>query len=138
MNLIKIFFQKFGSGLFIGIVAGVTAGIVFAVISMQMTSSLWNDAETLEQLSITQDREVKSNGTTAILGNIKNNSKYTIRMVNLKVDLYDENGTFVEQCSEYVSDLHSGKQTNFKVRCKSCDKNKTVEHTSYKIYAAEF
>ena len=138
MNIIKIFFQKFGSGLFIGIVSGATAGFIFAVITMQMTSSFWNDAEVLEQLSITEDREVNRNGITVILGNVKNSSEETARMVKLKVDLYDENGTFVEQCDEYISDLHSGKQTNFKVSCKHCDNNKTVEHTSYKIYVGEY
>lgn len=134
MDLIKIFLQKFGSGLFIGIVAGATAGFIFGVLSMVMTQSLWNDAKTLGQLSITQDREVNRNGRTVILGNIKNQSEDTIRMFKLKVDLYDANGSFVEQCTEYMSDLHSGKQTNFKVSCKSCDSNKTVEHSSYKIY----
>ena len=138
MDLIKIFLQKFGSGLFIGIVAGATAGFIFGVLSMVMTQSLWNDAETLENLSITQDREVNRNGRTVILGNIKNNSDETIRMVKLKVDLFDENGTFIEQCDEYISDLHNGKQTNFKVSCKSCDSNKTVEHSSYKIYVGEY
>lgn len=121
-----------------GIGTGITAGLVITVLSMKMSESLWTDTETLKQLSITKDHEVNRNGITVILGNIKNNSDETIRMVKLKVDLFDKNGTFVEQCNKYISDLHSGKQTNFKVSCKSCDSNKTVEHTSYKIYVDEY
>ncbi len=138
MSSIKAFFQKFGSGLFIGMVAGISAGFIFSVILMLLYRPYENDAETIEKLSITQDREVDRNGRTVILGNIKNNSENTMRLLSLKVDLYDKNGTFVDQCTEYLSDLHSGKQTNFKVSCKKCDHNKTVEHSSYKIYAKEF
>ena len=136
--MIKIILKKIGAGLLLGIGAGISAGLIMTVLSMKMTESLWIDAETLKQLSITKDHEVNRNGITVILGNIKNNSDETIRMLKLKVDLFDENGSFVEQCNEYISDLHSGKQTNFKVSCKSCDSNKTVEHTSYKIYVDEY
>jgi hypothetical protein len=139
LNFIKLFLQKFGSGLFIGIVAGATAGFIFAAIYTAYVQSMWNgDAKLIEQLSITQDREVTRNGRTIILGNVKNNTEDSIRMFKIKVDLYDANGTYVEQCTDYVSDLHGGKQTNFKVVCKSCESNQTVEHASYKIYAGGF
>ncbi|WP_428737571.1 FxLYD domain-containing protein [Sulfurimonas sp.] len=138
MNFIKIFLQKFGNGLFIGLIAGITAGFIFAFVSMKMSQSFWVSAETIEKLTISEDREVERNGRTVILGNIKNNSNEMVRMYKLKVDLFDANETFIEQCTEFMSTLHSGKQTNFKVCCKNSDNNKTIQHTSYKIYATEY
>jgi hypothetical protein len=138
MNFIKIVLKKFGSGLFIGITAGITAGFIFAVVSIKMSQSFWDSKETLQKLTISQDREIERNGRTVILGNIKNNSDEMVRMYKLKVDLFDVNETFVEQCTEFMSTLHSGKQTNFKVSCKTCDNNKTVKHASYKIYVGEY
>lgn len=135
MNFIKAFLQKFGSGLFIGIVAGITAGFIFGIISMLLTQSIWNgDAEIMEQAKIIEDREVNRNGKTIIFGTIQNNSEDMMKMFKVKVDLYDENGTFVEQCENYISDVPGGKKTNFKVLCKSCDSNITAAHESYQVY----
>ena len=139
LSFIKVFLEKFGSGLFIGIVAGISAGFIFGIISMLMNQSIWSrDAEIREQATITKDREVTRKGITMILGSLKNNSEDSMRMFKIKADLFDENGTFIEQCSEYISDLDAGKQTHFKIICKSCDSNKTIEHSSYKIYLGGF
>ncbi len=139
MKIVKAFLTKFGSALFIGIVAGISAGFIFGIISLLMNQSYWTkDAEIREQATITKDREVTRKGITMILGNLKNNSEDSMRMFKIKADLFDENGTFVEQCSDYISDLDAGKQTHFKIICKSCDSNKTIEHSSYKIYLGGF
>lgn len=139
METIKSLLKKLGGGLVIGIVAGATAGLIFSVASIAISQSVWRgDAEVIKQATITNDREVNRNGKTIILGTVKNNSEDSMRMFEIKADLYDENGTFVEQCTEYISNLHGGKQTNFKITCKSCDSNTTIEHASYKIYMGGF
>ncbi len=132
-------FKKIGDGLLIGIGAGLTAGIIFAIVSQMMIQQMWDqEADTIERTIISDHREVDRNGITVILGTIKNNSENSLRSLTVKADLYDENGTFVKQCSEYVSNLHAYKQSNFEIECKRCDGNKTVEHSSYKIYASGF
>lgn len=135
METIKSLLKKLGGGLVIGIAAGATAGLIFSVASMAISQSVWRgDAEVIKQATITNDKEVNRNGKTVILGTLENNTDDSMRMAKLIVDLYDINGTFVEQCTDYISTLHGNSKTNFKVTCKTCENNKTIEHSSYKIY----
>ncbi len=139
MAIIKKIFKKIGEGFIFGIGAGITAGFIFAFISQMMMQNMWStEAETIDKVSIFDHHEVNRNGITFILGTAENNSDNSLRSLTIKADLYDENGTFVKQCTEYLSTLHAKKKSNFEISCKSCDGNKTVKHSSYKIYASGF
>jgi len=139
MDTIKKVFKKIGEGFIFGIGAGITAGLIFAFISQMMMQNMWNtEAETIEKVRIFDHREIIRNGMTVILGTAENNSDNSLRSLMIKADLYDTNGTFVKQCTEYLPTLHAKKKSNFEISCKSCDGNKTVQHSSYKIYASGF
>jgi len=132
--------RKIGDGILLGLGAGITAGIIFAIINQLMVNMMWGiEAETINnKVEIIEHREVIRNGRTIILGSVKNNSDTNLHTLSVKVDLFDKEGLFVEQCSEYIARLHANTQVNFKIKCKACDSNKTVEHTSYKVYPTGF
>lgn len=124
---------KIGNGLLYGIGIGITAGLIMYFISEQMTASVWNDAA-LAKVVITKHEEVKRDQTAIFLGTIENSGTETVRMPSIQVDLFDEKGKFVEQCSEYIKGALKPKDSrNFKVTCSGCKDHPTIEHASYKV-----
>ena len=131
--MIKLILKKIADGMILGIGIGISGGIIMSIISNLMYRDIFNEKE-IEKIQIKEHHEIKRKGISTFLGNLKSNSDKDIRGFQVKVDLYDLNGTLVDQCNEYISTLASQKETNFKVVCKKCDQNKTVEHDTYKIY----
>ena len=76
------------------------------------------------------------NGLFSLLGEINNNGKDTWQMVQLKAELFNESGKFIEQCEEYVSQtIKPGQTINFKLSCKSasCNAFEPKGYHSYKL-----
>ena len=133
LQLIKNALNKIGAGLLYGIGIGVSAGLIMYVISDKMWASAWNDAA-LEKVVVSKHEEVKRDQALFILGTVENRGTETVRMPNVEVDLFDKNGKFVEQCSEYIKGgLKPGESRNFKVSCGGCKERPPVEHASYKV-----
>jgi len=104
---------------------------------LAITNLIYKDGvsgKNIDKVNIVEHHEIVRQNISTFLGTLKNNSEENVRGFKLKVDLFDLNGTFVEQCDKYISMLASKKETNFKIVCKKCDDNKTVEHNTYKIY----
>ena len=133
MDSIKLVWQKLAHGLIIGIGVGIALGIIIAILSSLKNNDYFND-KSINKVKITKHHEIVRKGVSTFLGTVKNNADDTVRGFQLKVDLYDLNGTFVDQCEEYMSTLATKKETNFKITCKKCEDNKTIKHESYKIY----
>ncbi|MCG7996969.1 MAG: FxLYD domain-containing protein [Candidatus Thiodiazotropha taylori] len=130
MSVIK----KIVSGFLYGIGFGVSAGLIFFFISEKMSESVWNE-EIYEKLIIVNHTKSSREGNVVVLGAVLNNGKESARFIQIKVDLFDESGAFVEQCSETLSgSLKPGKSRNFKVSCGGCKSSPVVEHKSYKVY----
>ena len=133
LTLFRKALGKIGSGLLYGVGIGLSAGLIMYVISEKMSSSVWNDAA-LEKVVVTKHEEVKRDQALFILGTVENQGTETVRMPNVQVDLFDKNGKFVEQCSEYIKGaLKPGESRNFKASCGGCKDHPPVEHASYKV-----
>lgn len=133
LTLLRKALGKIGSGLLYGVGIGVSVGLIMYVISEKMTASAWNDVA-LDKVFVSKHEEVKRDQALFILGTIENRGSETVRMPTVQVDLFDKNGKFVEQCSEYIKGgLKPGESRNFKVSCGVCKGHPSVEHASYKI-----
>ena len=74
------------------------------------------------------------NGLFSLLGEINNNGEYTWQMVQLKAELFDKSGVFIEQCEEYVSQTIKP-NNKLKLSCKSasCNAFEPKGYHSYKL-----
>jgi hypothetical protein len=99
-----------------------------------MTDSALNNG-VADKVLITKHEEVNRDGAVFILGTVQSHASDAVRGLAIEADLFDKDGKFVEQCSEYLKGaLGAGESRNFKVACGGCCKDKpVVAHESYKI-----
>lgn len=132
-SILKSALLKVGVGLLYGVGIGISAGYVLYVISENMTSSIWND-EALDSVVVLEHEEVRRDGAVLFLGTIENRGSEKVRSASVEIDLFDEEGKFVEQCSQYFRGaLRAMEQRHFKVSCGGCEDRQVVEHASYKV-----
>jgi len=81
---------------------------------------------------ITKER-ISENEFT-LLGVLKNEGIYSWSAINVKAELFNKDGEFIDECSEYISETSSpGKVINFKLSCGSCSKIQFEQYHSYKL-----
>jgi len=132
-EMLKSALQKIGIGLLYGVGIGASFGAITYFMTEQMTASMWNDAA-LENVIVAQHEEVKRDEAVFILGTVENRSAAAVRAVSIQVDLFDQDGKFVDQCSEYLRGaLKPAESRNFKVSCGGCKDRPAVAHASYKV-----
>ena len=88
------------------------------------------------KLSARVNTEKIGDGSFVLLGEIDNKGEDAWQMVNLQADLFNEKGQFIEQCTEYVSQIvRPGDTVNFKLACKSrsCNSVDVNDFDSYKL-----
>jgi hypothetical protein len=128
--------QKIGLGFLYGIGFGISAGGIYYVITEKMMASVWNDAA-VQKVVVTKHEKVKRGESVHVLGTIENQGTESVRLINVQVDLFDKNETFVEQCAEYIKgSIRPGESINFKVTCGGCKDKPVVEHATYKVRIA--
>lgn len=72
-------------------------------------------------LAIKEHRPQRSENNTAFLGVMENNGKDTWESVEVLVELFAKDGTFVDKCSSYMDgSIVPGQERNFKVSCSGC------------------
>lgn len=136
MKIASSMAQKIGVGFLYGIGFGISAGVIYYFVSEKMMATLWNDAA-VQKIVVTKHEKVKRDESIHVLGTIENKGTDSIRLINVEVDLFDKEGKFVEQCSEYIRGaIHAGESINFKVTCSGCKDKPVVEHESYKVRVA--
>jgi hypothetical protein len=132
-EMLKSALQKIGVGLLYGIGIGASFGAITVFMTEQMTASMWNDAA-LEKVVVAKHEEVRRDETVFILGTVENRSAEAVRAMSIQIDLFDKDGKFVDQCSEYLRGaLKPGESRNFKVSCGACKDRPSVSHASYKV-----
>lgn len=133
MKIAGTFAQKIGLGLLYGIGFGISAGAIFYFVSERMMAAVWHD-EDIAKVVITKHEKIKRGDSIFVLGTVENQGTNSVRLLNVQVDLFDKNGKFVEQCTEYIKgSIRAGESVNFKVTCKGCKDKPVVEHDSYKV-----
>jgi hypothetical protein len=132
-EMLKSALQKIGVGLLYGIGIGASFGAITVFMTEQMTASMWNDAA-LEKVVVAKHEEVRRDETVFILGTVENRSAEAVRAMSIQIDLFDKDGKFVDQCSEYLRGaLKPAESRNFKVSCGGCKDRPAVAHASYKV-----
>ena len=136
MKLVSSAAQKIGLGFLYGIGFGISAGVIYYFISEKMMASVWNET-VIEKVVVTKHEKVKRGESVLVLGTVENQGTDSVRILNVQVDLFDKNGKFVEQCTEYLKGtLAAGASRNFKVSCSGCKDKPVVEHETYKVQVA--
>ena len=154
MEILKQLLNKILTGFLLGVGFVIAAGLLGGyAISYMTTTAMEKSSEEIEtkvteykspyreydesaKLQAIVKTENIGNGLFSLLGEINNNGEYTWQMVQLKAELFDESGKFIEQCEEYVSQTIKPNQTiNFKLSCKSasCNAFEPKGYHSYKL-----
>ena len=152
MEIIKQFFIKLMGGFVIGAGFILAAGLLGAYAINQVTSdieskstkkslkkknkleSLFRDFDENAKLTALVKKEKIGGGEFKLLGVVENKGEHAWSGINLKANLYNSSGEFIEQCEEYISgNIKPGKTINFKLACKSSNCN-TVNINGYKSY----
>lgn len=86
-------------------------------------------------LVIKEHRPQQPESNTAFLGVMGNNGKDTWESVEVLVELFAKDGTFVDKCSSYMDgSIAPGQERNFKVSCSGCrDPAQPVKYDKYTI-----
>lgn len=68
-----------------------------------------------------------------IQGAITNNADVELNSIEIEAELFDANGVFVYECSDYINvKLAAGQTENYQIKC-GCSKNGLPEYDSIKL-----
>lgn len=85
-------------------------------------------------LSVTEHRGRPNGDFFEILGAVSNDGSTSWRGVTLRADLFDAQGTFVDQCGAHLrAPLVPGAREYFKIVCGGCDDRKLPEFETYQV-----
>ena len=87
------------------------------------------------RLTIKNHRPQTRESNSAFLGSIQNAGVDTWQSVEVLVELFDKEGTFVDKCSSYLDgSIGPGQIRNFKVSCSECrDAAQRLAYDRYRI-----
>jgi hypothetical protein len=133
ITLLRIALEKVIVGLLYGIGIGAAMAATWYFLSKGSTDRIWNDAA-IDMLTVTQHQEVTHDGALFVLGTVESRATDRVRTIGIQVDLFDKEGRFVDQCSEYLKgSVKPGESRNFKVPCGGTKERPIVPHDSYKV-----
>ena len=156
MEKLKELFFKLLSGFFIGtgfvVAVGLLGGYAVSHITTTATEqsnkemgskedakipefkSMFREYDESAKLKAIVKNERIENGLFSLLGEISNNGEHTWRMIQVKAELFDKSGKFIEQCEENISQTIRPEQTiNFKLSCQRDDWN-SFDPNGYSSY----
>ncbi len=68
-----------------------------------------------------------------ISGQLTNSGSEIVKSIEIEAELFDKNGVFVYECSEYInSQLSPGKNENYQIKC-GCSKNGLPDYATMKL-----
>ena len=150
MEFLKRFLGKVGTGFSYGI------GFGIIIIAISWGSSLYfekkadeimsgeSDGENCRdfkkceessglEIKITKERISKTD--FVLLGKVKNSGDIKWTSAKIKAELFDEEGNFIDECTESVNQkISPNTEVNFKLSCSSCSKVNLDNYKSYKAF----
>ena len=85
------------------------------------------------KIEINSQREMMNGNQLLVLGEFTNRNEKAINTIELEADLFDEDGVFVYQCSEYISKkVEAGAIENYQIKC-GCSKNGVPDYDTLKV-----
>lgn len=98
-----------------------------------LVSDISSEFNRAKQIQILEQREQKHGEQLLILGKIKNSGDNKASSIQLEAELLDSEGTFVYECSEYVSkELQPGETENYQIKC-GCGKTPLPNYNSITV-----
>ena len=134
--------EQFRSGFFFGLGFCIpfVIGWVFAtILSVTLRQAMAPDSSnvpfsSLARLEIVSHEQEKHDGNLRVRGQVANNGSDSWRFVRIVVDLFDRDGHFVWQCSDYlVPNLYPGQTANFVVDCDGSKESPLPDFERYEI-----
>jgi len=85
------------------------------------------------QVKIVDYRETMNGSQLLVLGSIKNTGATPASSISIEAELFDKDGKFVFECSDYISTkLQPSKSENFQIKC-GCNKQGVPEYDSVSV-----
>lgn len=85
-------------------------------------------------LKIVNHREQRVGEKLEVLGAFENGGTNTWTSVTIEVELFDDKGEFVDECTKYVrGSFVPGTSENFKVNCGGCEEHPLPNFDSYTV-----
>ena len=141
---IKMIFSKIGLGFCYGIGFGIALSLVimfFNKYESKLSPSIndeqqYASADIRNQLIKEHKLISKSGKIIEIIGLVDNNTEYEWSPLKIEIEFFDEKGTFVYECSDYIEGgILPFTKEHFKVSCSSCD-GKLPDFSTYEIKIA--
>jgi len=106
-----------------------------ARVCREFRGDAWVQGVRYASLAIREHRPHRAENNSAFLGLIANNGKYTWESVEVLVELFAKDGTFVDKCRATWTDRsRPGRIVNFKVSCTNCrDPSQPLAYDRYTI-----
>jgi hypothetical protein len=101
----------------------------------EMFGGLYKEYTADARLTIKSHRPQLPQNNSAFLGVISNSGKDTWENVEVLVELFAKDGTFVDKCSSYMDgSISPAQERNFKVSCSNCrDPSQPLAYDKYTI-----
>jgi len=89
-----------------------------SVVETSIEEEISSNLDLAEQIKVVSQREKKVGNQLFILGEIKNTGATKVGSINLEAELFDDNGEFEYECSEYGDkDLMPCESENYQIVC---------------------
>ena len=145
--------MKLPKSLLSGILAGVGFGITLTIILIYDMWAIDNyKAEIIEVLPCSNFKNCPSkaglsvniledrinNNELTVLGEASNTGTVNWKTFKVKVELFDKNNIFIDECIEYIDQrIYPNDKVNFKISCKRSGKIIIKEHSSLKVFIVD-
>jgi hypothetical protein len=133
--MLRRLLSKIGEGIFLGIGAGLTVGLVmylqtrWAMSEMEEMDFGMSEQKSYSseaKLSIKSHRPKAVDDSSAFIGQVVNNGSDTWTYVRLLVELFDSDGNFIGKCTDTLDGpIRPDQVRNFEISCSGC-RNSTV------------
>ena len=145
METLKSILAKIGTGFLYGLGIMIAVGLFSVGASWFMSQQF--DEEFFEtnmgftsydesaMLEAIVDTETIGDGEFTLLGRLANGGETTWKQVTLKAEMFDVDGKFINECTDYVSqELKPGEEIYFKMNCgASCNRMDMSSYASYRL-----
>ena len=140
-------FNKIVQGFLLGL--GFTVAFVLVLIAAQylymkymvqdqisgvMRGNDWKEYSDSSGLVITEHSPIRTEYSLEVVGVVTNSGNDTWDNISIEIELFDKDGKFIDECSEYISSpLPPSKSENFKAKCGGCEKRPMADFDHYEI-----
>ncbi len=105
-------------------IVAITVGYAYAYVLSKVFEEdydSFSDFQSFDNIKILETRLETRDNRIVVLGKYKNEGESKMSGLTIKADFFGSDGTFLDQCDEYLSDsVAAGQEAYFKLECSSC------------------